>query len=921
MSKKNKNKYQQQHVPPSAPVAAAPVAPKPEAPGGVPPAPEAPVLKAESLITLAKGLFGMTGAGAAQPEAANATAPLEARLEDALAKAQQACEDFQKQKEQAEAARQASEAERVRQWTQKLELDARKESIDQEQQAVLLREQAVEAKEQAASQWEQRLAQKESVLKHEESRLLQEREALKTRELNAEAGFAQQRRHSLEQLEQESKALHQQLSEQRERIASERAAWEKERAEAREKLEAEQREKRTAHEAGLQKEAAAQGQKLRQERAEHENTLRQERTAHDEQLLRERAEHESRLRQERSAQEQELRQERTAHEDTLRQERYDQEALLQEERRKLDERRAQLDKDKSELAAERRKLEGDREDVREEREYLKTRAEKLAAGRVEELQHQCSALEERLKEAQRERDRLSGVLIQREEMDRRFEHQTPEEVLRELQALREKRDELGKQLAARPGAEAAERLQALVAEKDRWEQDRTRLYQENQSLKYELARQRVAVVEIETLRDQKAALESSRELLHATLEKLRNEVKDLISRSDGKTPFPSLTEMDTAAELQSPIPMREEPPKLADFVQEIQYLITEDPEARKEGKKLIYPPEVIRSFLGGLAMSPLLLLQGISGTGKTTLPLAFARAIGAGSEVIEVQAGWRDKNDLIGHFNAFERTFHEESFLQALYRARCPRYRDVPFLIVLDEMNLSHPEQYFAELLSAMEREVGGQKLRLMTAPVNASPEGLEEKGTLLALPRNVWFIGTANHDETTKDFADKTYDRAHVMEFHGAQRQELPAKRYERSQPLSLQALRKAFGQAQEQHQGQAKRAHEFLRKELSELLKSRFRIGMSNRLERQLNAYVPVIIAAGGSLGEAVDHVLATKLLRKLRNQHETRPEDLLKLREQLETRWSRPMDGHPGPMNSLSLIKDLLKRLGKHDGDQAA
>ena len=68
--------------------------------------------------------------------------------------------------------------------------------------------------------------------------------------------------------------------------------------------------------------------------------------------------------------------------------------------------------------------------------------------------------------------------------------------------------------------------------------------------------------------------------------------------------------------------------------------------------------------------------------------------------IIEVQAGWRDRHDLFGHYNTFERRFQEEPFLLALYKAQTPRYRDRPFFIVLDEMNLARPEQYFSVLLS-----------------------------------------------------------------------------------------------------------------------------------------------------------------------------------------------------------------------------
>ncbi len=886
---KNKNKNKYQPSPPQRPVPSAAMAQKPEQPGAQPPWPDVPEAKSESLLAKAKGLVqSVMGTSTPEPEAAPAStagASLEARLEEALEKTRLAFEACLQREQQASTAKQDAQAEQTRlaEWEQKLKAD--NTSAQQQRQAL-------EQRDKAVSEREQLLQEQEAELTHLESQLLREKEALKARELNAEAGFVEQRRHSLEQLEREAKALHQQLSEQRERISNERAAWEKERAEAREKFDTEQRQKRARHEDELQKEATAHGNLLRKERDEREEELRGERAAHAAKL-------------------------RGAWNE--------QESALREERRKLEADRAQLEEDKGKLVKDQRQLQWDRQDLKDDREHLKERAQQLAARLVEELQHGRNAAEERLKEAQAERDRLTTVLAQREEVDRRFGHMAPEDVLKELKELRGKRTELEQALAARPSTHAAERLLALETEKDQWEQARTQLYQENQSLKHELSRYRMGVVELETIRDQKAMLESSRNLLQANINELRKDVDDRIRRSDGRSPFPSLSEMDATVELQSPQLVREELPKLDEFVHELQHRIARDPEALKAGKKLIYPVDIIRSFLGGVAMSPLLLLQGISGTGKTTLPLAFARAIGAGNEVIEVQAGWRDKHDLIGHFNAFERRFYEEPFLRALYRARCPRFRDVPFLIVLDEMNLSHPEQYFADLLSAMEREAGSQKLHLMTTSVDPAPKGLEEKGMLLPLPPNVWFVGTANHDETTKEFAPKTYDRAHVMEFDSAQhQQQFEAKPYEAVPPLSLQALRKAFAQAKEKHADQAKKAHAFLRNELSPLLKERFRIGMSNRLERQLMDYVPVIIAAGGSLGEAVDHILATKLLRGLRNQHDTRPEDLFELKQRLQTAWAKLASNQGNqaqPKASLKFITDQLKRLGAREEEEAA
>ena len=102
--------------------------------------------------------------------------------------------------------------------------------------------------------------------------------------------------------------------------------------------------------------------------------------------------------------------------------------------------------------------------------------------------------------------------------------------------------------------------------------------------------------------------------------------------------------------------------------------------------------------------------------------------------------------------------------MQALYEAQSPAYSDRPYIVLLDEMNLSRPEQYFAEFLSALELDPKDRILTLMTTGQPNGPKKLID-GRKIKIPDNLWFIGTANHDETTFEFADKTYDRAHVME------------------------------------------------------------------------------------------------------------------------------------------------------------
>ena len=279
--------------------------------------------------------------------------------------------------------------------------------------------------------------------------------------------------------------------------------------------------------------------------------------------------------------------------------------------------------------------------------------------------------------------------------------------------------------------------------------------------------------EREVQRDRIESLKSQQQLLFAANEELRSEIDGLHSRNESQSPFPACTAMDQDTELQLSGPNMNDIGDLKAFVEYLQHRIASD-----SAPPLYYTLDDLRSFVGGLAMSPLVLLQGISGTGKTSLPVAFARAVGTKTSVIEVQAGWRDPQDLVGHYNVFEKKFYEKEFLQALYQAGTPRYKDTIQIVLLDEMNLSHPEQYFSDLLSALELQPEARRLVLMTHSMESAPLQFIE-GSKLPIPPNVWFVGTANHDETTMDFADKTYDRAHVMQFP-----ERP-KPFEASKPL----------------------------------------------------------------------------------------------------------------------------------------
>jgi len=116
--------------------------------------------------------------------------------------------------------------------------------------------------------------------------------------------------------------------------------------------------------------------------------------------------------------------------------------------------------------------------------------------------------------------------------------------------------------------------------------------------------------------------------------------------------------------------------------------------------QIYYQLPLLRAFFAGLATSRLTILEGLSGTGKSMLPRMFTEFIGTSAFFAPVQATWRDKTDILGFYSEFSRNFKATDFLERLYGAS---YSDKPNIMVLDEMNLSRIEYYFADFLSVLE--------------------------------------------------------------------------------------------------------------------------------------------------------------------------------------------------------------------------
>ena len=185
---------------------------------------------------------------------------------------------------------------------------------------------------------------------------------------------------------------------------------------------------------------------------------------------------------------------------------------------------------------------------------------------------------------------------------------------------------------------------------------------------------------------------------------------------------------------------------------------------------LLYSPSLIKRFAFSLMAKRFLILSGLAGSGKTQLALAFAKALVEDKEkqmcVVSVGADWTNREPLLGYPNALksgEYVKPENGVLDLLIEANKPQNANKPFFLILDEMNMSYVERYFADFLSAMESH---EAIALWKECNNGSESCECNVPERIKLPNNLFIIGTINVDETTYMFSPKVLDRANVIEF-----------------------------------------------------------------------------------------------------------------------------------------------------------
>ncbi len=277
---------------------------------------------------------------------------------------------------------------------------------------------------------------------------------------------------------------------------------------------------------------------------------------------------------------------------------------------------------------------------------------------------------------------------------------------------------------------------------------------------------------------------------------------------------------------------------------------------------LYYDISVIREFIAGLAVSHIVILQGMSGTGKTSLAYAFGEFIENPSTIIPVQPMWKERTDLLGYYNEFTKHFNETLLLQKMYEANGQAEM---YITILDELNIARVEYYFAEFLSLLEiPNPESRYLEVVNDKWKNDPEEL--KDGRIKLPENMWFIGTANNDDSTFAISDKVYDRAMVLNLD--RKSEPFQASGSRTVPISARHFNELVAAVLKEGDISSENLERL--EKLDEYLIEKFQITFGNRIMRQIRAYLPVYVACGGTEIDALDDILAKKVLRKLETQN---------------------------------------------------
>lgn len=607
---------------------------------------------------------------------------------------------------------------------------------------------------------------------------------------------------------------------------------------------------------------------------------------------------------------------------------------LSKQIQEISERESALQEAQRKLKREQRFVEDEKEALEELKEDLQARKSrydsanpaKIAAltTELEDERSKYSALQERYHELQKRLEALQVLMdtvkTEIEDPESGIRIASMNEIVSALQELRDKYERLASIYERYPDDAAISALEDKAKRAEKLEQENEVLIQERNKYREEVVAANNARRELEIVRQE---VEATNALNEHLLQELESHKTALESRT-GDT-CPSLTKVDTETESDDFVAdvskrvQRTELKTLGEVVSHVKNFAG----SRPVEEQLYYTDNDIRAFLAGMSVSRLIILQGMSGTGKSSLPRIFSEAISGFNRLIPVESSWRDRNELLGYYNDFNKKFNAKSFTIELYRSSKERCQPITTFIVLDEMNLARIEYYFSDFLAILQEpdhskwliELVSSDMRTlpMELPESVKAKMKKEEPTIFAIwekiersrqgdlkaetsdedkeiltayldklgqltgakslidgrkirvTDNIWFVGTANRDESTFEISDKVYDRAQVVSLN---RKGVSEGSYTpvSAKFISVEKLESLFNDAITNNKHR-KAIIERL-DALDAVLMEKFDLSFGNRIVTQTINFVGVFTAAGGTLEEALDYQISTKILRKVIN-----------------------------------------------------
>lgn len=494
------------------------------------------------------------------------------------------------------------------------------------------------------------------------------------------------------------------------------------------------------------------------------------------------------------------------------------------------------------------------------------------------------------------------------------------EIVSVMQEFKEKHGKLSEIYSKYPDDKSIELLEEKAQKVEKLERANDALERERNRYREEAVAARNASKELEVVKQEVQATNALNEHL---LQELESHKTALESRTGDTCPALSKVDIETEeSNFISDVSQRTQR-TLIKSLREIVSHVKNYAGSRAKEERLFYTDNDIRAFLAGMAVSRLIILQGMSGTGKSSLPRIFSEAVSGFNRLIPVESSWRDRNELLGYYNDFNKKFNAKSFTIELYRSSKKRSQEIPTFIVLDEMNLARIEYYFSDFLAILqEPEHDKWLIELVSSDMRTLPMELPEKvkqemkkdepvvfaiwekiersrqgdlkseasdeekeqltsylaklgrltgakdliaGRKIKVTDNIWFVGTANQDESTFGISDKVYDRAQIVSLN---RKGVSESNYKHTDKkfISVTDLLKLFDAAINGFEKQKAKAVEERLEALDNVLMEEFDMSFGNRIVTQTMDFAAVFAASGGSLEHALDYQISTKILRKV-------------------------------------------------------